>query len=177
MLTELHYNNVAKAKEMEQYKMRLQQIGENTTKTVAKVDKMMVTMKSFINVITYVVGNANVGSDTPTKNHLKELTMMLDDDEVQNMDVDNTNNHTKKKSKPSLHRRRFGRRGQPKIVIRNKAGVEGTPAEENQAKKYVNDGFFCNKLKCKGLNLRVVYNNVNGLKIGDFIKSKVKMGM
>ena len=101
MLTELHHNNVAKAKKMEQYELRLQQIGDNTTKTVAKVDILMVTMKSFINVMADVVGNDKGGKDSSTKHHLHELAMILDDDNVQNMDVDDNDDHTNKKCKPS----------------------------------------------------------------------------
>ena len=70
MLIELHNNNNVKAQAMEAYEKRLTLISDNTehttkqvdilknnsTRTEKKVDKLRVAMKTFIKVMTYVLG-------------------------------------------------------------------------------------------------------------------------
>lgn len=51
MIFKLHNNNKAKADEMASYEKSLSQIGDDTAKTVNKVDRLNVAIKSFIHVM------------------------------------------------------------------------------------------------------------------------------
>ena len=64
----------------------------------------------------------------------------------------------------------------PKIVMEETAReVWSLGMEENVNMEFSVDeeNFFGNKMGNRNVNLRILYNNVNGLKINDFLKSKV----
>ena len=90
MLMELHNNNKMKAAEMLQYEKRLQQITNNTTQTVCKVDRIGEALKRFIEV--------KMDSDTDVnKKNLQNIVEYLDEEDETNED----GKATKKKHKPS----------------------------------------------------------------------------
>ena len=119
MLRELHENNKAKALEMTQYEKRLEQISMNTentstkvdtlskdtANTAVKVDKLSLAMKTFIKVMTDVVGpNTNVGSNAISRqNNLRELVTFLEEEEEDNlatMEIDKQQNKRKSDTLP-----------------------------------------------------------------------------
>ena len=79
------------------------------------------------------------------------------------------------KTKPLARRRcSYEWRGQQKIGLEEKPAGE-SPAvavEDNQEEWFKK--FWGDKLSNRNGNLRIVYNNVNGLKINEFIASKIK---
>ena len=117
MVKELHQSNKAKSQEMETYKKRLDQIGaatESTAKKVDvltttmnnKVDKLNLTMKAFINVMTNVVKNGNIidSGDSDQEHNLNILSDLLEEDvHDDHMDIDDVaqDRGKTKKSRPS----------------------------------------------------------------------------
>ena len=126
MVKELHASNQEKAKEMDSYQKKLSQIGAATAKTASqvddlstsvnhKVDKLRLSMKSFINVMTDVVCNGNDGTNNDQqKKNLLELSKLLEDDvngsenntaemEVENSDeeLEETQQNLKQEPSPS----------------------------------------------------------------------------
>ena len=61
------------------------------------------------------------------------------------------------------------------MSLEGRVGTEGvsTTVETGDGMEGRDVGFFGNDLEEKGGNLRIMYNNVDGLKIGDFIKMKI----
>ena len=119
MLRELYENKKAKALETTQYEKRLEQISMNTentstkvdtlskdtANTAVKVDKLSLAMKTFIKVMTDVVGpNTNVGSnDISRQNNLRELVTFLEEEEEDNlatMEIDQQQNKRKSDTLP-----------------------------------------------------------------------------
>ena len=72
------------------------------------------------------------------------------------------------------HRSCFGRRGHPKIKTRENAKEEGSLAAVESESRPPVGKFWGDDLGLRNKNIRVVYNNVNGLRIGEFISTKIK---
>jgi len=67
----------------------------------------------------------------------------------------------------------LGRRGYQKIAKRSKAGEEGSPVEvETNKEEMDNEKCWGDDMGPKNKNLRIFYNNVNGLNINEFMKTK-----
>ena len=105
MLRELHASNKEKSGEMAKYERRLGQLGAATANVASKVedlsttmhekvDKLHLTMKVFINVMSDTVNGKNKDGefDERQKRNLKELSRLLEEDvsnsEEQSMDLD-----------------------------------------------------------------------------------------
>ena len=70
----------------------------------------------------------------------------------------------------------FERRGLPKIAQVNNTREKGSLVEAERwtgNKGNVDTVFFGDKMGERDGNLRIIYNNVNGFKVKDFLKSKV----
>ena len=100
LIRELHANNRAKADEMMQYEKRLQQISNNTTETVCKVDKLNVTMKKFIEVMVNILGpkqQPTQGCEDERQGLMELVNFLAEDQDNVSMDASVQN----KKHKPS----------------------------------------------------------------------------
>ena len=111
MVKELHASNKEKSKEMASYERRLTQIGQSTAKTSAtvedlkktmntKIDKLNLTMKAFINVMSDAVRKDHEGVDVvKQQQHLLELSQLLEVDALgQEMDLEDSNFGTQEPS-------------------------------------------------------------------------------
>ena len=89
-----------------------------------------------------------------------------------------TRKRKKKKKKIETlarHRRCFGRRGYVKIVQENNTREAGSLVASDSwtgNNDNAKDIFFGDEMGRRDGNLRIIYNNVNGLKVKDFLKSK-----
>ena len=107
MVKELHASNREKSKEMVAYKNRLEQIGTTTAETAVKVDKLAVsmnekvdklnlTMKAFINVMSDAICNSgnSINTSTKQKRNLIELSQLLEADNDK-MEIEDSSDENK----------------------------------------------------------------------------------
>jgi len=71
---------------------------------------------------------------------------------------------------------RFGRREQPKMNLGKKAGEIVSSAAERKGgvTEIATERFWGDEIGYIKNNMRIVYNNVKGLQIGNFLKSKTE---
>ena len=89
MIRELHESNKTKTDAMEQYEVRLDQIGTTTVKTATKVDrieskmdKSNAVMRQFIGVMAEVMGpNGGLGGNEGNQQNLRNLVNFLHEEE------------------------------------------------------------------------------------------------
>ena len=109
MIRELHESNKTKTDAMEQYEVRLDQIGTTTVKTATKVDrieskmdKSNAVMRQFIEVMADVMGpNGGLGGNEGNQQNLRNLVNFLQEEEDAEDQLNVLFGHTTKKQNPS----------------------------------------------------------------------------